>query len=526
LRTQSRLDESSKALSEAVDVLQRLRAQGDRTEATAVGLGVGLVSQARVASSENRQSQSLALAHEAVDVLKPFAKPQASPSLRRASGLANTFLGFVQMQSNQNEAALETLAQARDAYRGVDGLKDDLPAAAGYAEASSWQMNALQNLGRNDEVRQIAEDAIKATRRVLERRPGDMAALRAEGLILNTVAAVDWNDLHVRRALEASRQSARDWEAIVRLDPTNQIAWNNLADARIFASGTLWALGDVDRAREQARAALDVGQRVKESAFIGNVLAFAAGYVARYDADAGDRVGATSAMASNRRFATMAVSAVGADSFGRTYLPELLGYAGFPGFGFAYGAYAVPFFDGDFEAVRALARGSAKRLEAIGNVAATQELPRNLALEGAYRTAADASYRLNDYVAADGDIQRALALRKEIPTRTLSDERDAAVQTTLAAMIAARLGRDAEARRLIDPVLEFHRKLYAREDSDDLTQHVEFAQALYASALAGSPQRAAELRQAAVILDALPPAMRRLISISRTRARIADAQRS
>ena len=66
------------------------------------------------------------------------------------------------------------------------------------------------------------------------------------------------------------------------------------------------------------------------------------------------------------------------------------------------------------------------------------------------------------------DIQRALALRKLIPTRTLSDERDAGLQTTLAAMIAARLGREAEARRRIEPVLELHPKVYARDGNGGL----------------------------------------------------------
>jgi hypothetical protein len=509
-----------------VAVLRKLRAEGDRSEASAIGLGLGLVTQARVASSENQQSQALDLGRQAVDVLKPLIGPQASVSLRRAYGLGTTFLGFVQAQSNQNEVAVETLTQAREAYRSVDGLKDDLPAAAAYAEASSWLMSALQNLGRLDEVRQIGEDGSKVARQVLERRPGDMAALRAEGLMLGTLAGVEWTDLHLHKAVGLIRRGASDWEAIVRLDPTNQIAWNNLADARIGASGLQWSLGDTEAARKEVREAVDIGQHAKDSAFIGNVLSLAAGYAARFDADAGDRRGAEAALASNRRYVRLAVSGMGNDSFGREYLPEFLGFAGFPGFSYGYGEYALPLFDGQYAAVRALARGSARRLEAIRNVPAPQEQPRNTALEAAYRTAADASYRLNDYAAADADIQRSLALRKLIPTRTLSDERDAGLQTTLAAMIAARLGHEAEARRMVEPVLELHRKLYARDDNEDLTEHVEFAQALYASALAGSPQRVAELAQAAALLDALPPAMRKLISISRLRAWVADAQRS
>src|SRR6185437_11552383 len=323
-----------------------------------------------------------------------------------AYGLATTFLGFAQTSTNDHEVAVRTLDEARDAYRGIDGLKlDDMPAAVAYAEASSWQMSALQNLGRFDELRQVGADALKVTRQVLERRPGDMSALRAEGLILDTLAGAEWTDLHVRKALELGRQDARDWEAMVRLDPSNQIAWNNLVNARIQLGGMLLGVGEVREAREQTYAALAVAQRVKESGMIGTVLSLTAGYLARLEADMGDRQAAAAALASNQRFAELAIGSIPKDSFGRAYLPEFLGYYGFPGSGMGYGAFALPVGDGDYESVRKIAHASAARLEKIKTTFPSQEQARNAALEIAYRTAADASYRLQDYVAADAEIQ-------------------------------------------------------------------------------------------------------------------------
>ena len=66
------------------------------------------------------------------------------------------------------------------------------------------------------------------------------------------------------------------------------------------------------------------------------------------------------------------------------------------------------------------------------------------------------------------------------------------------------------------------RGLYARQDNEDLTQRVELAQALYASALAEPAQKTARLGEAARLIDALPPAMRQLISVSRLRDQIAE----
>jgi tetratricopeptide (TPR) repeat protein len=528
LRTQARLDESQTALSEAVDVLGKLRAQGDRSEATAIGLGVGLVSEARVADSQNRLPDARRLIQQGVDVLKPLTVA-ATPSIpgRRAYGLAMTYLGFSQLRSNEEEAAVTTLAEARDAFRGIDGLTlRDMPAAAAYAEASAWQMQALQAVGRLEQSRQVGEAAMKVTGQVLERRPGDMSALRAEALIVDSLAGIEWTGLHLRRAMELTRQSARDWEQIVRLDPTNQVAWNNLVDARMTVSGQLYSIGDVRGALDQLRAALDVEKRVKDSGMIGNVMSLAAGYLARLEADAGNRPGASAAMSTNQRFVAVATRSVPPDSFGSVFLPEFLGNYGFPGNGLGYGAFALPYADGDFDTVRRIARDSIKRIGQLKDVAAPQQQARNATMEAAYRSAADASYRLKDYAAADADIRRALELRKSIPTRTLGERRDEAGQAILAAMIAARLERYAEARRLIDPVLEMHRGLFARTDNEDLTQRIEFAQALYASALAGSAARRAELKQAAALIDALPAALRGLISVSRLRAWISEAQES
>ena len=115
LRNQSKLDESGKALSEAVDVLSKLRKEGDQSEATAIGLGMGLTSEARVASSQNRRAEEREFATQAVDVLKPLmAAPNPSIPLRRAYGLAMTYLGFSQANTDEEEAAVETLEEARE----------------------------------------------------------------------------------------------------------------------------------------------------------------------------------------------------------------------------------------------------------------------------------------------------------------------------------------------------------------------------------------------------------------------------
>ncbi|MEO8564933.1 MAG: hypothetical protein ABI541_01005, partial [Betaproteobacteria bacterium] len=528
LRQQSKLDESGKALSEAVDVLARLRKGGDQSEPTTIGLGLGLTSQARVAGSQNNRTDERTLAVQAVDVLKPLmTAPNPSIPLRRAYGLALTYLGFSQANTEEEEASVATLEEARRVYRSIDNLKlDDMPSAVAYAEASAWQMAALQTLGRFDRVREIGNDAVKVTAQVLEKRPGHMSALRARALMGESLSATEGFDLHLRKALALSQQEARDWEAMVVLDPSNQIAWNNLVSARLGAGFWSLGLGDVAGAQEQWREGLAVERQVKESAMIGATLSLAAGYLAMIEADSGNGRAAEATIAANRRLTEMAVRGLPPNSFGRAYLPEFLGYYGYPTTGFGYGAYGPAFAARDYETLRKEARASVRRLEQILNITPEQDLRRNRSLEVAYRTAAEASYRLGDYAAADAEIEKALAIRRTIPTRTLSEERDADVQLMLAALIAARLQRYAEAQQIMEPVLKLHRGLYERKDNDDLSQRVEFARALYVSALAAPGKKTAQLTQAAAIIDGLPPPMRRQLSIAFLRGQIAEEQKA
>ena len=69
-----------------------------------------------------------------------------------------------------------------------------------------------------------------------------MSALRAGALIVDSLASIERINLHLRKAMALAEQSARDWEAIVKLDPTNQIAWNNLVDSRMTITGQLYSI--------------------------------------------------------------------------------------------------------------------------------------------------------------------------------------------------------------------------------------------------------------------------------------------
>ena len=122
-------------------------------------------------------------------------------------------------------------------------------------------------------------------------------------------------------------------------------------------------------------------------------------------------------------------------------------------------------------------------------------------------------------------MKKAIEHGRSIPIRTPNDKRDANAVLALAAAIAARQERLTEAQRIIEPVLKFHRDLYARKDNEDLSQRIDLAQALYVSALAAPGQKANQLTEAAALLDGLPSGLRQLRSTTRLRDSIAEEQK-
>ena len=74
---------------------------------------------------------------------------------------------------------------------------------------------------------------------------------------------------------------------------------------------------------------------------------------------------AEAALADNRRHIELAIRDLPADSFGRAFVPEFLGFYGFPGTGLGFGGYALPLAAGDYATVQSLARASIKRIDQL-----------------------------------------------------------------------------------------------------------------------------------------------------------------
>jgi hypothetical protein len=517
LRTQARLDEGTKAIDEAVRVLGQMREQGDLSETTAIGLSLGLSTKARLASSGELDSRALPISARAVETMKPLATaPNPTVSARRAYGEALIMQGYLQMTNNKYEAAVATLEEARIVLRSIDELRmTDLAAAAAWAEATSWQVQSLTSMGRGDEAKRAGKEGLAVARQVLEKRPGHMQALRAQALTTSPLVGLLNDEMRLAESLTMSDTTVNAWREFVRMDPGNTISWSNLGIGYMNRTDTLQAMGKVADAAASLRSGLTIDALAPPSAMMRWNLSTLAGRLAMLEADRGNRKEAEAALATNRQLEEWLVTQRPAGSFLRALqLVEV-------------DAWRAGMYRSLGDDQRALEFG---RPVLVGFDQLKADDERQRRQKDFYRRwinyeMAQAAFALKDYGAADSYMTQVLDVRKRVPAERQGEFRDTANEQAFAAVVLTRLNRQPEAQPLAISALKFHRDL-SRRNHDDPSQRLDLAMALYAVSVAGVGDPAAQLSEAADLVDKLPPEMKQLRSTSLVRNYIADEQKS
>ncbi len=501
----SKYDESEKTLAEAIDVLARLRSQGDSSEATAIGLGVGYAAKSRLRLFQSRGVEQITEAEQAAAVLEPLmAKGKPSIALLRAHGEVMSRLGFAQTRGGQEAAGAKALRRARDSYRAISGLGlEDLNAAAGYAEASTWLHEALVGMAQLDEARLVGKEAMDISSQVLERRPGHMGALRSHGLISGGMAQLLFQELQGRRSIELRRRAEQDWVAFLKLDPGNVNSQSNLLGARWSLAESRLVTGNPAEALATSRLA--IREFPRETMTVSGVMAMSA----RLEAEMGLRH--TADKKDSHLVFERTKGTVG--PFIREWVRARI----------AETDRDIALANGDFEAVVA-STASIRLLEAVKPSTEAESRTRHGTLSDGHRQIAIAAYHLKDYATAEKEIRLAVENVARIRAVTKLDNVAASEPRVWLGQILARSGRGNEAAAILAPQLKLHRDFLAG-GSDNLYQHHLLARALLAQAIASPAERQASLAEAARIIDRMPAEMARLKTIARLRAEIAEESR-
>ena len=505
LRTQGKLNEGGKAVDEAVGVLGKLREQGDTSEATAIGLTLGFTTQARLASSVDREGQALPLSERAVEVIKPLATaPDATVAARRAYGEALNMNGFLKRSNQQFEPAIATLEEARRVQRSIDQLQmNDLTSAAAYAEATAWQVQTYIEMDRGEDLKRAAQEVAAVSSQVLEKRPGHMQALRAQTLATTPLGFRLYDEMKLAEALKAGDDAIKGWREFVRLDPGNVVSWSNLGAGYMVRQFTLQDMGRPAEAAATLRASFEIERNGPPSIMTYDRVGQLSYQLALLEANRGNLAGMEEAQATNARVSKGVVERAPAGTFlreSRALFPDLLL------------AQTLP-LRGEYQPALERAAALLPKLEALKPQDAQQLETQVNVLRAAHSVIARSAYALKDYAAAERAMSKVLELHGKVPIVRTGDRRELEEERIFMALVLARLGRTEEAQKLAAAALKFERDLAVR-NRDSAGQRLELAQALYVAAVAGLGDANAQLAEADAIMKKLPVEMQKLRNVA------------
>ena len=514
LRNLGRLDEATKAATASVATLEDLRAKGDASEPTTIGLAMGTSAKSRILSQQTRFQDSRKEGSQAYAIIEPLALAAGSSvAARRAFGEIAVSYGFILMRDDALEDAAKVFEKARAALRSIDGLQlADLSSAAMFVEATAWQMDALGPLGRIDEARRNGEEARPVANGILEKQPGHMLALRARGLLLSNFGDLAADQIRFKSALPFYEAAARDYQSLLKVDAGNTISWNNLG-ANLVALG-LYTEG-AGRAREglgHLRAAGRTGREGAMTAARANGMTSVWWHIARIEAELGNAEASQAAMGEVTRYAALAVRDMAADAFGRKMRE----------------AWPAKFeamrqsILGNFPAAREKSTAAIRQVEPLKPVSDGQKRFHTVELADAYATLADAAYAMKDYAPAEDAARRGVAARLAAPPQNRVETFFVSEHHTQHALALARLGRLPEARAALTPALELHRQFPDASEAEWVRERR--ARVRLAQALAAPDEAQARLAEAAALIDGLSVEYRRMASVVQMRNEIALEQ--
>jgi tetratricopeptide (TPR) repeat protein len=425
----------------------------------------------------------------------------ASFSARRAYLEALSSTGFEDLQSGKNEGTARATGQAMQIAAELGG-KDlsDLQMSADYAEAGAWRVNALANLGRNDEALQAGKDALAVATAVLQQRPGYRLDLHAKQVIESMLSLVTSNQLDPQEALRYALQSQQTAGVMLQLDPNNVGILNNLAVTLSAIANSMWARGRLDEADGWNLKALQPLAKAVHggSFFIANYAGFVS-QAGASQAQAGDLTGALRTAASGQAFLDQS-------RLGLAQANEVMSLVDlWP----QYVQADVTYERGDFAAASHLAVQAIEQTRNAKLMGAAQEFFRPGLLYWYSDLDGPAEYQLGHFALAESAEREALKWGKITLTGSIADRRQLAKDSTWLALSLARQGKLADAARVIEPIVQFDEQLLTH-DHGDVWVPCELAGALYAQALAEPAQRTRLLAKSLTLLRELPSRLKTL----------------
>jgi tetratricopeptide (TPR) repeat protein len=506
LQQASELQDAKTQLERAVAALDKLWAAGDRSEGTAVGLGLGLSALADVSDRQGAQGPTIdALNQRAVDTLRPYAEvPNAGVSARRA--YATVAMSAATYSGGEPALALFDSAKRTLASLGAQDVVD-LPAAADYTVALAFEAAELWRMGRIADLERVATQGLDLAGRVLAQRPGHLIALGARMTLYQVTAIPPLIDMHVAQSLAIIDRASDDGELLLRLDPANVDTRDLVSTYRGTAASDLLALGRPRAAIAKLNEAIAVAKTAGTNRSLGDFDQI--GGLARrafLESDLGDHASSDATLQEAESLLAAVRKGLPADNTLTIVAACTLDSV----------RARIALQRGEPALARKFATDILSRAPAVpGNGNAQRQL--RLRLIDGHAYLGQAEFQLGNFPAAETAF--ALSAKLNAPNTDFGSVNFQKRITVWRSMALVRLGRPADAAALLAPLLAEARERNAR-NFDDQSERLAFATALYAQALVDPAHRAALLDEALRLIDKLPPEMRGLRSTQQWRERI------
>ncbi len=508
-----RLDEASRDVQEAIQLLEAQRARGDHSEATLIALALSYRTAGQIQDNRN-DPQAIKTVAFAAELLKPRAEqPDASVAIRRAYADILVRKGFQEQGKRLNDASVASERQAMQLTVALGArTPEHVDMGALYAEAAAWLVTALGNMGRHEEAYQAGTEALAVAEQVLQQRPGFRLALHAEQVITGGLENAALDDLNPRRALELARKEEVVSTTLLNLDPNNTTSINNLAVAHGGVGDSLWALGQLS---ESIPATFQSVEDFSRAAHGGNIFALVQTYstagLAFHQSQTGDLQGATHTVEA-------VLPLIAELRSGQPGSPTTMLASACTQLAWATIAYER----GELDKVHQLLADSFKALRDLSR--GEEQIPGEqwLGLYFSSNLAGHSHFLQGDFAAAEAEEREALKARTKTAAGSTGDRRDLGEISTWLTMALARQHKP-EAAQTIGPVVALQRELASRNHGDRW-QPFELACALYAQALTDPAHHAALLAEAARLIDGLKPSIRALRDVQMWRGFIEHEQ--
>lgn len=503
-----------KNFAEAQAVFEKLRAAGDKSEPVTYGLALALFNQgAGVVEGVGRGTAKQLV--QAADLLRPLVR-SSSASRESQQTYANT-LNYLS-HTQPLETGVASCEEARGILAKLGALDlSDLRSTAIYADTADSEARHLVSLGRLDQAKILEREVYSLAEKVLVQRPGDLKSLANRYLAAGLLSELAQRQYDAAAADEFAQRSVEAAEDTLRFNPSAMENWVALVRARSGMGGQQYERGEIAGVLATADSILALTRDERRPASLYPLMPSMAGAVMTLQAQRGQTAAAEQWRQVLLRSVDEGMAFYAADDPRRQIEANVAERT----------RADLQLIAGQAQSALALATADLARLDKLkfaaddGNA---RESMRNVRRRD-LRIASGAALRLGRYPQAEALLRQLQAVPRDRRSDDDPQEANMGIATTLAHAIALQ-GRNAEARKLLQPALDYYRQQQQAGANGTTFRH-DSAYALYVSALsrtAGTSERVKELAEASRLLDGASSEARQLAFMRELARWVAAAQ--